>query len=143
VFYFLSQTSLGRALHAIGGNPQAARFCGLNTKGLTLVSFAICGLLTGVSGLLTSSRMAAGSPTIGIGWELQAIAVVVFGGASLLGGEGSILGTVFAGVLIGMINNWMSLAGMDWWLQGMVQGSLLIIVVILNQEALGRRSQRA
>lgn len=140
IVFLLSQTKLGRAFYAMGGNPKASMLCGLNNKRLTLIAFALGGLLTGLSGLLTSSRMAAGSPTIGMGWELQAIAIVIFGGANLFGGEGSIFGTLLAGLIIGMINNWMSLTGLDWWLQGFVEGSLLILVVGINQYTLNKRA---
>jgi ribose transport system permease protein len=142
IYFLLTQTRLGRSFYALGGNDQASRLCGLNTRAITVLVFAITGLCTGLSGMITSSRMAAGSPTIGMGWELQAIAIVIFGGANLLGGEGSISGTLLAGVLIGMINNWMSLTGLDWWLQGMVQGFLLILVVTINQRAISKQIEQ-
>lgn len=139
IYLLLAHTELGRSLYAVGGNRHAARLAGLRVSRLTVTAYVIGGTLTALSGLITSSRMAAGSPTIGQGWELQAVAIVIVGGANLFGGEGGVAGTVLAALLIGMINNWLSLTGLDWWLQGLVQGSLLITVVALNQRAAARR----
>lgn len=133
--FILSHTKFGRSFYAVGGNRRAAYLAGLNVGLTTVFAYLISGIFTGFGGLIAASRMAAGSPTIGMGWELIAISIVILGGTNLFGGEGRILGTILAGLLIGMINNWMSLTGLSWCLQGFVQGSLLIIVVIFNQRS--------
>lgn len=139
VYTMLRHTPLGRSFYAIGGNRKTARLAGFNVQRVTIFAYLIVGLLTALSGIITSSRMAAGSPTIGIGWELEAVAIVILGGTNLFGGEGSLIGTLLAGLLIGMINNWMSLTGLAWWMQGFVVGSILILVVALNQRQISEK----
>jgi len=139
VYILLGHTALGRAFYAIGGNRDAAQLAGLKVRRLVILAYMIGALLTALSALLTTSRNAAGSPTIGSGWELQAIAIVIVGGANLFGGEGSVVGTLLACLMIGMINNWMSLMGLTWWLDGLLQGSLLIFVVAVGYRSYKRR----
>jgi len=139
MFLFLGRTRPGRSMYAVGGNRHAALLMGIHVQRTVLLSYSICGFLTAAGGILTASRIAAGSPTAGMGWELTAISIVVLGGASLFGGQGGVLGTVLAAILLGMINNWLSLTGMAWWLQGFVQGALLILVVALNRRILSEK----
>ncbi len=129
----LSQTQIGRSFYAVGGNRVAARLAGVNVGRSTVVAYALSGGLAAAAGLVAASRTAAGAPTAAQGWELLAVAIAVLGGTNLFGGYGAILGTLLAGILIGMINNWMSLTGLAWWLQGLVLGSLLIAVVAVGQ----------
>jgi len=138
VHLMLANTTFGRALYAVGGNRHAARLAGLNITRPKVGAYMIAGTLTAVAGIIGASRTAAGSPILGTGWELQAIAIVILGGTNLFGGAGGVTGTLLAGLLLGMTNNWMSLTGLSWWLQGVVVGTLLILVVALNQRQLRR-----
>lgn len=138
VHILLSQTQLGRSFYAVGGSRHATRLAGLNVRRLTILAYIIGGTLTALGGLIIASRMAAGSPKIGLGLELEAVAFVILGGANLFGGEGGVFGTLFAGLLVGMITNWMSLTGLVWWSQGFVQGFLLIVVVAIHRRAISR-----
>jgi ribose/xylose/arabinose/galactoside ABC-type transport system permease subunit len=128
----LEHTRLGRNLFAVGGNAQAARAAGISIHGVVVASYAISGFAAALAGLIAASRSAAGSPIIGTGWELEAIAVVVLGGANLFGGSGRIAGTVLAGFLLAIIENGVSLLAITSWVEGVLIGSLLIGVVALN-----------
>jgi ribose transport system permease protein len=139
VHVMLAHTTFGRALYAVGGNRHAARLAGLSITRPKIGAYVIAGTLTAIAGIIGASRTAAGSPILGTGWELQAIAIVILGGTNLFGGAGGVTGTLLAGLLLGMTNNWMSLTGLSWWLQGVVVGTLLILVVALNQRQLRRR----
>jgi ribose/xylose/arabinose/galactoside ABC-type transport system permease subunit len=132
----LQHSRLGRGLYAVGGNAQAARAAGISIATIVVVGYAISALAAALAGLLAASRAAAGSPIIGMGWELKAIAVVVLGGANLFGGSGRILGTLLAGLLLAIIENGASLLAMTSWVEGFLVGLLLIAVVAMN--AIGR-----
>lgn len=129
----LAHTVLGRSFYAIGGNPQASRLAGINVRAVSTSAYVICAVLAAAAGLIAASRTASGSPIIGSGWELQAVGIVILGGAHLFGGSGGVLGTILAGIFLSMINNWMSLEGFGATLQGFVFGALLILIVAANQ----------
>jgi ribose transport system permease protein len=134
-YLFLAHTAMGRAFYATGGRRDAAEVNGIDVRRVAILAYVFSGATAGLGGLLAASRSASGDAAItGQGWELQAVAIVVLGGANLFGGSGGIVGTAIAAVFIGVINNWMSLAGLDWWLQGLVLGALLVGVVALGQK---------
>lgn len=139
VHVMLTHTTLGRTFFAVGGNSSAARLAGVSIARAKVAAYMLSGFLTAAAGIIGASRTAAGSPILGTGWELQAIAIVILGGTNLFGGSGSVVGTLLAGLLIGMTNNWMSLTGLSWWLQGVVVGTLLIFVVAVNQRQMRQR----
>ncbi len=93
----------------MGGNREAARLAGVNTKGVLLSVYVICGVLTALSGILLASRMNSGQPNAGLMYELDVIAAVVVGGTSLFGGRGSVVGTFFGAMLIGVLRNGLNL----------------------------------
>jgi ribose transport system permease protein len=128
-YILLHQTRFGRNLFAIGGNKSAALVAGINITRTQMYSYIYCGTLAGVSGILWASRMATGSPTIGIGWELEVIAAVILGGTSLFGGQGSILGTFLGALFIGMVTDWLLLMAFQYYAQVILRGILLILVV--------------
>jgi ribose transport system permease protein len=130
--WFLEHTRLGRDVFAVGGNALAARAAGIPVALAVVVSYAASATCAGVAGLIAASRSAAGSPIIGTGWELQAIAVVVLGGANLFGGSGGVIGTLLAGILLAAIVNGLSLLAVTSWVEGVLTGCLLIAVVAVN-----------
>jgi ribose transport system permease protein len=136
VHWLLAHTPLGRAFPAVGGNLQAARVAGIDVRATIVSAYAISATLAATAGLIAASRTASGSPLAGLGWELQAVAIVILGGASLFGGSGRALGTLLAGLLIGMTNNWISLQGASA-AQNIVTGVLLITIVALSERQLG------
>jgi ribose transport system permease protein len=129
---FLSHSAPGRALYAVGGNPTAARVAGIKVGRAVILAYAISGLTAAIAGLIAASRTAAGSPIVGLGWELKAVAVAILGGAHLFGGSGRILGTVLAGVLVAVIENGMSLLSVSSWVEGCLVGGLLVAVVAMD-----------
>jgi ribose transport system permease protein len=129
---FLTYSAPGRALYAVGGNPYAARLGGINVVGMVVMVYGLSGLTAAIAGLIAASRTAAGSPIVGVGWELKAVAVVILGGANLFGGSGRVAGTVLAGILVAVIENGMSLLDISSWAQSCLVGALLIAVVAVN-----------
>jgi ribose/xylose/arabinose/galactoside ABC-type transport system permease subunit len=128
----LKYTRLGRYTYAIGGNEEAARISGINTKSIIMVVYALTGLLAGLAGIVLSSRVMSGSPAIGFGYELDAIAAVVIGGTSLSGGVGSIRGTVLGVLIIGVMNNGLDLLNVSSYWQQIAKGTIIIIAVLLD-----------
>ena len=130
--FILKYTRLGRYTYAIGGNEESARISGINTKKIIMIVYAITGLLSGLAGIVLSSRVMSGSPAIGEGYELDAIAAVVIGGTSLSGGIGSISGTVIGALIIGVMNNGLDLLNVSSYWQQIAKGIIIIIAVLLD-----------
>lgn len=131
--YVLTQTRFGRYVYAIGGNEEAARLSGVNVFGIKLSVFVICGALAGLASMLLAARLNSGIPQSGQGYELQAIAAVVVGGTSLMGGRGSISGTFVGALLIGILYNLMNLLGVQSYAQEVVLGAVILFAVLLDQ----------
>ncbi|MDQ6786372.1 MAG: ABC transporter permease [Acidobacteriota bacterium] len=127
----LNQTRFGRNVFAIGDNDEAARLMGLNTSRVTIAVYAISGALAGFAGVMLASRLGAGQPVAGTGYELDAIAAVVIGGTLLTGGQGSVLSTLVGVLLLGVIFNLFNLEGTisPWW-QLVLRGVILLFVVV-------------
>jgi ribose transport system permease protein len=139
---FLTHSTPGRALYAVGGNSYAARLSGISVSGIVVMAYSLSGLTAAIAGLIAASLTAAGSPIIGVGWELKAVAVAILGGATLFGGSGRISGTVLAGILVAIIENGMSLLDISSWAQSCLVGGLLIAVVGVNAvRGQGERTQ--
>ncbi len=129
----LSRMRFGRYVFAIGGNEEAARLAGVNVAQVKTLVYVISGICAAVTGFLLMSRFSSGSPQTGTGYELQAIAAVVVGGTSLMGGRGSIVGTFFGALLIGILNNVMNLMGIESYTQEIVLGGVIVVAVILDE----------
>lgn len=128
----LSRTRFGRHMYALGGNAKAARFAGINTARLTLAIYTICGALAGFAGLVLTSRNSSMQPAVGNGAEMDAIAAVVLGGTSMLGGRGAIFGTILGVFIIGFINNGLNMLGMDSFYQYSAKGVVILIAVYMD-----------
>src|SRR5476649_87858 len=129
----LTRTRYGRYVFALGGNEEAARLAGINVARTKTLVYVISGGCAAVAGLLLMARFASGSPSTGTGYELQAIAAVVVGGTSLTGGRGSVIGTFFGALLIGVLNNVMNLINIESYTQQIVLGVVILLAVILDQ----------
>ena len=129
----LSRTTFGRYIYAVGGNEKAARTSGISTRTITASTYVISVLLSGLCGLVLTSRITAVLPQAGIGYELDAIAAVVIGGTSLSGGRGSLVGTLFGALIIGTINNGMDLMGVSSYYQQLLKGAIIVLAVIADQ----------
>lgn len=134
-FVVLRKTSYGRQVLATGGNVTAARFSGVNTRRIKFLVFLVSGTVAALAGLLYAGHLQSGRFQWGQGDELSVIAAVILGGTSLFGGSGSVVGSVFGSLLIGLINNGLILMGLDVSQQLIVRGVIIILAV-----ALGRKS---
>lgn len=130
--YITSKTTMGRYLYAVGGNEKATRLSGVNTKKVYFFAYANMGLLAGLAGILTIARAASAQPTYGQGYEMDAIAACFIGGASAYGGVGSVVGMVVGATLMGVINQGMSIMGMEANYQKVVKGLVLLIAIIFD-----------
>jgi ribose transport system permease protein len=135
----LNHTRFGRHVFSIGDNEEAARLMGLNVRRVTIGVYALSGALAGLAGVILASRLGAGQPVAGQGWELDAIAAVVVGGTLLTGGKGSAAFTLVGVLLLGVIFNIFNLEGSitPWW-QQVLRGIILLAVVVV-QNRLSRR----
>lgn len=130
----LNRTRFGRQVLATGGNRTAADFTGINTKRIKFSVMLLSGLVASVAGMLYAGRLESGRFQWGTGDELSAIAAVILGGTSLFGGAGSVVGTLFGALLIGLINNGLILAGLDSSQQQVVRGVIIILAVALARK---------
>lgn len=128
----MNKTAVGRYALAIGSNKEATRISGINTPRWEVLAYVICGLFTGISGILMSSRLSAAQPTLGQGYEMYAIAAAVIGGTSLRGGRASIFGAVIGAVTIQTIFNGLTVMGVqDQW-QKVVLGVVVLVAVFVD-----------
>ncbi|MBI5834225.1 MAG: ABC transporter permease [Armatimonadetes bacterium] len=128
----MTRTTAGRAVYAVGGNPEAARLSGLRTQSTLLWVYLASGLAAGLGGVVTVSQLKAGAPTYGVMYELYVIAAVVVGGTSLSGGQGSMLGTLVGAFIIAVIRNGMNLMGIEPYTQKVVLGMVILLAVLLD-----------
>jgi galactofuranose transport system permease protein len=134
----LNYTRFGRHVYSIGDNEEAARLMGLNVGRVTIGVYALSGALAGLAGVILASRLGAGQPTSGLGWELDAIAAVVVGGTLLTGGQGGVGSTLVGVMLLGVILNILTKENISSWWQLVLRGVILLAVVIVQN----RLSQR-
>jgi ribose/xylose/arabinose/galactoside ABC-type transport system permease subunit len=128
----LARTRFGRYIYAVGGNEEAARVSGVDTRMVKLAVYSLSGLLAGLGGVVLSARATAGISTNGEGYELTAIAAAVIGGTSLSGGRGSLLGTVAGVLIIGIMVNSLDLLNISPFYQGLIQGTIIIGAVAID-----------
>ena len=130
--FLLNKTKFGTYIYAIGGNREAARLSGVPIKKVEIVVFTLSGLLSAFAGLVLCSRMYSGQPSVGSGYELDAIAACVLGGTSMAGGKGRISGTVFGAIVIGIISNGLNLIGVSSYWQLIIKGLIIACAVLLD-----------
>jgi putative multiple sugar transport system permease protein len=130
--FITSRTTFGRRIYALGGNENAARLSGINTKRLTFLTFVNMGVLSALAGLVFAARLNTATPKAGLGFELDVIAAVFIGGASMSGGIGTVVGAVVGAFIMGVMNNGMSILGVGIdWQQG-IKGMVLLAAVIFD-----------
>ena len=132
-WFFLRDFRLGRHVYAVGGNEPAARAAGVPVERVKLFAYGVCGLLTGLAGVVLAARITTGQPNAGQAYELDAIAAVVIGGTSLAGGVGTIAGTLLGVLLIGVINNGLDLTGVSSYYQAVIKGVIIVGAVWLDR----------
>ena len=123
----------GRRIYAVGGNPTAALYSGINTKWVTTSAFVLTGTLAGLAALVLSARSHAARPDVVQGMELDVIAAVILGGCSLFGGRGYILGTLFGSLIIGTLNNGLVLLGVSSPMQLVIKGAIIVAAVAFTK----------
>lgn len=133
VFVLLKYHLIGRYIIAIGSNEEAVRLSGISVEKIKCLVYVISGFLTALAALLVVGRTGVGTPNIGIGLELDAIAAVVIGGASLSGGKGSVFHTLLGVFILGMIGNIMNLLDVTAYLQQLIKGVIIILAVIFQK----------
>jgi D-xylose transport system permease protein len=130
IFTFVAEnTTFGRHLYAIGGNPDAARLSGINVPRKTFMLFLTMGLMTAIAGIVYTARLNAATTSAGQNAELDAIAAAVIGGTSLMGGEGTIAGAVIGALVMASLDNGMSLMNLDITFQYVIKGMILLFAV--------------
>jgi|UniRef100_A0A7C3WWV0 ribose/xylose/arabinose/galactoside ABC-type transport system permease subunit len=129
----LRRTVFGRYIYAIGGNEEAALLSGIMVERYKIASYTILGFLSGLSGLILTSRLNSGELVAGQGYELDVIASVVIGGTSMMGGEGGVYGTLVGALLIGVISNGLNLLGVAPYWQMIVKGLIIILAILLDR----------
>ncbi len=128
----MNKTKFGRHIYAVGGNPQAAQFSGINVNEVKFLVHLYTGLMAGIAGVVLASRMYSGQPTAGDGAEMDAIAAVVVGGTSMAGGSGKIGGTIIGGLIIGILNNGLNLMNVSSFWQYVVKGVVILLAVYID-----------
>ncbi|MFA5816396.1 MAG: ribose ABC transporter permease [Bacteroidales bacterium] len=134
-WFLLSKTVFGRHVYATGGNKTAAELSGIITGKIIIWVYTIAGILSGLAGIVLSSRVMSGSPATGQGYELDAIAAVVIGGTKLTGGVGSVFGTIVGVLIIGVMNNGLDLLNVSSYWQLVVKGIIILLAVVLEKKS--------
>lgn len=134
VGYLMEFTKYGRYVRAVGGNEQAALVSGINVKLIKFSAYAIAGVTCAIAGILLSARTMTGQPASGEGYELDAIAAAVIGGASLSGGVGTISGTVVGMLILGVLTNGLDMLGVSSYYQQVIKGIIIVVAVLLDRK---------
>ncbi|HEX7825681.1 MAG TPA: ABC transporter permease [Mycobacterium sp.] len=136
----MKRTTYGMRIYAVGGNRNAAEIAGINAKNVLFSVYAFSGLLAGISGVMLASRVISGPPNLGQGYELDAIAAVVIGGASLMGGRGTVWGTVLGLFMIQTLNNGLDILVVPAYWQDVIKGVLIVAAVAVDVWSARRRT---
>ncbi|KOO04749.1 ribose ABC transporter permease [Vibrio nereis] len=133
-WFLLNHTRFGRYVYALGGNESATRLSGINVDRVKIGVYAICGLLAALAGIIITSRLSSAQPTAGMGYELDAIAAVVLGGTSLMGGKGRIMGTLIGALIIGFLNNALNLLDVSSYYQMIAKAVVILLAVLVDNK---------
>jgi ribose transport system permease protein len=138
---FLSKTTTGRYIYYVGSNPTAAKLSGINVNRILSLVYVLAGCMSGLAAVILVARLSSAQSSIALGWELDAIAAVVIGGASLAGGEGSILGTLIGAAMMGVIRNALILLHVSVYWQSVVIGLVIIAAVTIDRIRQSQQSE--
>jgi inositol transport system permease protein len=128
----LNKTKIGRYTYAIGGNIETAKLSGIRVGSYITFTYAYLGFLTGVAAVIMTGRLASGTPTIGTGYELDAIAAAVLGGTAFTGGTGTVAGTMLGAIFIGVMNNGMTILNVSPYFQAVLRGVVIFVSVLIS-----------
>lgn len=129
IWYLMNQTRYGRSVYAVGGNEEAARAAGISVERVKYQAFLVNGALVGIAGVIFMSRVNAGLPNAGVGYELQVITAPIIGGTSFSGGVGTVMGTLAGALIVGILGNIMNLIGIGSYIQQIVMGAIIVVAV--------------
>lgn len=132
-FLLLNRTMLGGYIYAIGGNQEASRLSGVPVRLVKTTTYAISGLLAGLTGVILTARLGSAQPNLGTADELDAIAAVVIGGTSLAGGRGGIIGTLVGALIIGVLSNGLNLMNVNAYYQPVAKGLVILIAILVDR----------
>lgn len=132
-WFILRRTTLGTHIYAVGGNLQAAHLTGIKVSLVLIFVYATSGLLSGLGGVMSASRLYSANGNLGVGYELDAIAAVILGGTSFVGGIGTITGTLIGALIIATLNNGMTLMGVSYLRQLVIKGGVIIVAVLIDK----------
>jgi len=130
--FVLKKTILGRKLYAIGDNKEVAKLAGIKVERIKILTFSVCGACAGLAGIFQAMQMQTGQPTLGQGWELTCIAANAIGGVSLLGGSGSLVGTLLGMSVMSILNNALIMIKVNTHWQNVVIGMIMVAAVLLD-----------
>lgn len=136
---FRNQTKTGRRIFAMGGNEEATRISGVNTKRLKILCFVLAGVCAAFAGIINASKVGVAQPTAGNGFEMDAIASVIIGGSSMAGGVGTVVGTLIGSAIMGVLRNALVLLSVESYWQTLVMGVVIIFAVTIDQLRKARR----
>jgi ribose transport system permease protein len=131
--FILHSTVLGVHVYAVGGNPQAARLTGIPVPFVLIFVYGASGLLSGLGGVMSASRLYSAQGQLGIGYELDAIAAVILGGTSFSGGIGTVFGTLIGALIIAVLNNGLTLMSVSFYWQLVIKGAVIVLAVMLDK----------
>ncbi len=140
--YILKNTTFGRKVYAVGGNPLACKLSGINVDRMRLVGYIISGLTAGIAGILSTGQVSAALPTAGSGQEFDVVAAVILGGLSLGGGKGRVVGSFIGVLLLAVLMNGMTLLSVDAYYQIFLKGLVLLTAVYLDQARQAKRTRK-
>jgi ribose transport system permease protein len=132
IVILLNRTQFGRHVYAVGGNRDAARFSGINIQRIEIISYTLMGFLSALSGIVLCARMYSGQPTLGQGFEMDAIAAAILGGTSFSGGIGTMGGTLIGVFVIGVLNNGLNLLNVNSFWQLIIKGTVILLAVYVD-----------
>jgi ribose/xylose/arabinose/galactoside ABC-type transport system permease subunit len=135
-------TVLGRNIYAVGGNEEISRLAGINKDRVIIFAYTAMGILAGLSGLVLTGKLSSASPLTGTGYELDIITIAVIGGTSLIGGRGSILGTVLGALILSVIANGLDFLNVQSFYQYLIKGTILVVALILDRVFQSKSSSR-
>ncbi len=138
LWVILNKTPLGEYIFAIGGNEEAARVCGVPVAKTKIIVYIISGVLAAVAALILVGRLGAADPTLGNLWEMNAIAAAAIGGASLMGGKGSIFGTILGAIILGTLINGFTLLNIQSFYQLLATGIIIIVAMLVDRATRGK-----
>lgn len=136
--FLTKHTRFGRHIYAIGGNEQASRWSGIHTARVKILVFTIAGALYGLAAMVLAGRLGGGYPATAVGSEMDAIAATILGGTSLSGGKGTILGTLIGVMIIGVINNGLTLLDVSTYWQQVLMGTIILVAVFFDLRSKGK-----